>query len=167
MTIMMEAMAQRDAPFGALKILHAIRDRAAAEKARGRMGQELSALSELRHPSIVKIYEANPDEGWFVMEYFSGGTLADQLTSTRGNFIGALHSFRPLVQAVSELHKRGLVHRDIKPANIFIRDDGRLVLGDFGLVINPQAGDARLTDTYENVGSRDWMPGWAYGIAHG
>ena len=56
------------------------------------------------------------------------------------------------------------MHRDIKPANVFLADDDRLVLGDFGLVINPTAADQRLTDTYENVGSRDWMPGWAMGM---
>jgi hypothetical protein len=61
-----------------------------------------------------------------------------------------------LVDAVSELHKNGYVHRDIKPENIFIGDDGRLVLRDFGLVINPGSDATRLTATYENVGSRDW-----------
>jgi hypothetical protein len=48
--------------------------------------------------------------------------------------------------------------------NVFVADDGALILGDFGLVIDPSAIDARLTDTYENVGSRDWMPGWATGM---
>jgi len=52
----------------------------------------------------------------------------------------------------------------VKPANVFIADDGHLVLGDFGLVIQPGSRDPRLTDTYENVGSRDWMPGWAMGM---
>jgi len=46
-----------------------------------------------------------------------------------------------LVEAVSELHKGGFVHRDITPANVFLADDDRLVLGDFGLVINPTAAD--------------------------
>ena len=30
-------------------------------------------------------------------------------------------------------------------------------------VTHTDPGGLRVTDTYENVGSRDWMPGWAYG----
>ena len=55
-----------------------------------------------------------------------------------------------------------ILHRDIKPANIFLSEAG-LVLGDFGLVYFAEEGRVRLTDTYENAGSRDWMPPWAYG----
>jgi serine/threonine protein kinase len=78
--------------------------------------------------------------------------------------LATLLDFRPLVEAVLLLHEKGFIHRDIKPDNIFLTDDGHLVLGDFGLVINPSAADTRQTDTYENVGSRDWMPGWAMGM---
>ena len=126
------------------------------------MSAEVEALLKLNHPSLVHIYEANTHERWFVMEYFNG-TLLDVLARTQNDVLGSFLAFRPLVHAVAELHERGLVHRDIKPGNVFIADDGHLVLGDFGLVINTGAGDFRVTDTYENVGSRDWMPAWAYG----
>jgi hypothetical protein len=86
------------------------------------------------------------------------------LGRTQGDVLGSLLAFRSLLEAVAKLHEKGYVHRDIKPDNIFVADDGHLVLGDFGLVIEPGAADGRLTDTYENVGSRDWMPGWAMGL---
>ncbi|MCH8840194.1 MAG: hypothetical protein IH831_05870, partial [Planctomycetes bacterium] len=35
--------------------------------------------------------------------------------------------------------------------------------GDFGLVYAADDG-SRVSATYENVGSRDWMPGWAQGV---
>lgn len=37
------------------------------------------------------------------------------------------------------------------------------MLGDFGLVFFSDEAKTRISDTYENVGSRDWMPPWAYG----
>lgn len=162
--IVREVAAGDRAPLGALKMLHTIEDQSASEKAGGRMAQEVAALNRFQHPSLVRILEAKPDERWFVMEYFDRGTLHGHLTRFRGDVLSSLRAFRPLLEAVAELHKGGYVHRDIKPANVFIADDGHLVLGDFGLVINPGAADPRLTDTYENVGSRDWMPGWAMGV---
>ena len=59
------------------------------------------------------------------------------------------------------MHGKGLVHRDIKPENIFVDESEQLVLGDFGLVFFMDRDRTRLSDAYENVGSTDWMPGWA------
>jgi serine/threonine protein kinase len=157
-------VAQDHAQIGALKLLHAIEDKSAAEKAKARMARELEAMERVRHPSLVQILQANLEEKWFVMEYFSRGALTGHLSRFRGDVLGALRAFRPLVEAVSELHKNGHIHRDIKPDNVFVGDDDRLVLGDFGLVVDPSATEERLTDTYENVGSRDWMPSWAMGM---
>jgi serine/threonine protein kinase len=164
LAIMAKVVAQEQAPLGALKVLHPIADSTAATKARERMAREVEVLKKLEHPALVRILEANPSEQWFVMEYFGRGTLEGHLGRTRGELLTSLARFRPLVEATAKLHGAGFVHRDIKPGNIFVRDDDQLVLGDFGLVINPQQSDPRLTDTYENVGSRDWMPGWAMGM---
>ena len=61
-------------------------------------------------------------------------------------------AFRPLAHAVSTLHKQDMVHRDIKTENIFVATDGRLVLGDFGIVFFKD-GHGRVTETYEKVGT--------------
>jgi hypothetical protein len=45
-----------------------------------------------------------------------------------------------------------------------LASDDRLILGDFGLVYFEGQANERLSDTIGNVGSRDWMPGWAMGI---
>ena len=157
-------IAEDHAKIGALKILHPNDDEAAEKKAQERLRREIAAMQKHQHPCLVKIFEANLEEKWFVMEYFSHGMLSGQLDRFRGDVLGSLCAIRPLVEAVSEIHKNGSIHRDIKPDNIFIADDNRLVLGDFGLIIDPSDDTERLSGTNQNVGSRDWMPPWAMGM---
>ena len=59
------------------------------------------------------------------------------------------------------MHSHNIIHRDIKPENIFINSNNEFVLGDFGLVFFNDNKHTRISNTFSNVGSRDWMPGWA------
>jgi serine/threonine protein kinase len=151
------------ASLGALKVLYKPHESADYEKAKARLKQEVEVLTLMQHPNILRILDHKPEEGWFVGEYHSRGPLSKEPHLYKGDLLGALTAFRPLVEAVAQLHKKGAVHRDIKPQNVFIALDSRLVLGDFGIVFFEDSSHTRITDTYENVGSRDWMPGWAMG----
>ena len=62
------------------------------------------------------------------------------------------------------LHEKGWVHRDIKPENVFFTDGGQFVLGDFGIVFFDDREHTRVSGTFENIGSRDWMPPWAMAV---
>lgn len=144
---------------GALKVLHSdLPDRA---KALARLERETAVLSREAHRHIVRILDASVSGGWFVTEYFPEGSLAQHAHRFRGRPVTALEALRPLVEAVVTLHADGIVHRDIAPKNVFVAPHG-LVLGDFGLVYPGEVG-TRPSGTYENVGSRDWMPPWAMG----
>ncbi len=150
---------------GALKVLHGIREgRGFTEKEMERLRAEVKAMETIKHPSLVRILDSNPDEGWYVSEYFHAGTLDNHASRFRGAVRDSLGAFRRLVEGVAQLHVDKRIHRDIKPANIFVDPKGGLVLGDFGLVYFQDDERARVTDTLENVGSRYWMPPWAEGM---
>jgi serine/threonine protein kinase/Tol biopolymer transport system component len=92
-------------------------------------------LARLRHPHIVSVYGAARIDGqvglW--MEYVRGRTLA-QIVGDDGPL--AAHKVvevgLALCDALSAVHKAGLVHRDVKAQNVVVADDGRVVLMDFG-----------------------------------
>lgn len=151
---------------GALKVLHNSDESKQLDKQLGRMKDEIRALRALSHPNVVRVLDENLDERWFVTEYFPEGpfSLPRHRSRYKGGFLDALLAFRPLVEGVAALHDKQLVHRDIKPENVFVSPERGLVLGDFGLVFFADEERARLSETFENVGSRDWMPGWAMSV---
>ena len=48
-----------------------------------------------------------------------------------------------LLQALQHLHEHNHIHMDIKPENIFIGRDGICKVGDFGLMLDLAAADAK------------------------
>ncbi len=149
---------------GALKVLHLPEDARDPNLAEKRIQNEIEAMSKNIHQNLIKIIEVDEDYKWYVSEYYPNGSLSKNRNLFKGDLYSALKSIRPLVEGVSELHKKGYVHRDIKPQNVFIDSDRQLILGDFGLVYFKDDQRIRASKTFENVGSRDWMPGWAMGI---
>lgn len=135
---------------------------AEVQAAAQRFKREVEALKSIQHPGILRIIEASVTERWFVTQYHPGGTLANASERYRGDALSALKAFRSIVDAVAHLHEKGYVHRDIKSPNVFIGADGRLVLGDFGIVFFEDQEHTRLTSSFERVGSRDWMAPWAH-----
>jgi serine/threonine protein kinase len=122
---------------------------------------QVEALQAMDDPALLRLLDADASASWMVSEYHPGGTLAEHPNLFKGKPLEALMAFEPLVSVVIKLHELGLIHRDIKPANVFIASDGRLVLCDFGIVFWADDAHNRLTETYERVGSRDWMAPWA------
>lgn len=149
-----------DAPseLGAMKLFK-IREEGGEQQAIERLKQEIHVLQQNR-PGLPKLMDSNESERWIVTEYFSRGTVEDNISLYKGNPALALKAFLSLLDTVAVLHDESIVHRDIKPANVFVRQDDQLVLGDFGIVFLPDQPN-RLTRTNESVGPHDYMPPWA------
>jgi serine/threonine protein kinase len=104
---------------------------------RERFRLEVRAVSALKHPNIVELYDFSGEGArllYFVMEHVPGLSLYETLR-TCGPMPEetALCIAHELTQALAHAHEHNVVHRDIKPENI-LTHDGRLVLTDFGIV---------------------------------
>jgi len=122
----------------AIKIVHPhLLDRPGAMK---RFEREAAALAAMRHPNIVRVYEylLEEEQAYIVMEYLGGGTLSERLQDLRKKGKNAeldqvQEWMDSICNAVDFAHNRGLIHRDLKPVNILFRENGEIVLTDFGL----------------------------------
>lgn len=122
-----------------------------------RFEREAKAVAALSHPNILAIHDVGsavraepPDDAarsahgtisgtasatvhYAVMELLEGTTLRARLAD------GALPQTKTarigvdLAHGLAAAHARGLVHRDLKPENVFITNDGRVKILDFGL----------------------------------
>jgi len=124
-----------------------------------RFKKEYEALRKLRHPAIVRLIDFDFDtkKPFFVTEFCELGSLADQEKILLEPISVKVEKFLEICRGLQVAHENGIIHRDIKPENIFIRKDGSVALGDFGLC-HDQAIEARLTATKEQIGSRFFIP---------
>jgi serine/threonine protein kinase len=96
--------------------------------------REFSATGSLCHPSVVDIYDYGVSDGreYIAMEYFPCGDLKARLQHPISEHESIDYLLR-IAAALSVVHRAGIIHRDLKPPNIMLREDGRIVLIDFGL----------------------------------
>jgi len=100
-------------------------------------GRECRALQELRHPSIIELFDWGVDETtgerFLVLDW-----MEDTLESRRGDSFEGWDSFydeigRAILEALSFAHGRWVWHRDLKPANVLLDVAGRPKLADFSI----------------------------------
>lgn len=96
---------------------------------------EARAVSGLRHPGIVPVFDAGEHRGepYLVFEYVPGETLAERLREGAMSPEEAVCLMLPVLDALAHAHDSGLVHRDLKPGNILLSTDGAPRLMDFGI----------------------------------
>jgi len=124
-----------------------------------RMVREAQAAGQLRHPSIVSVHDVVTEQGrpWIVMELLRGRSLQDLLKA--GEVLSPEQVARlgvELLGALAAAHAQGVQHRDVKPANVFLCEDGRTVLTDFGIA--RVEGQVTITRSGALVGSPGYIP---------
>ena len=84
---------------------------------------------------IVHVYDTFEENAtaYIIMELLEGETLAAYLEREKTiPYEKAVSMLLPLLSALEEVHKVGIIHRDIAPDNIFLSKDGEVKLIDFG-----------------------------------
>jgi len=97
--------------------------------------EALTAARLTGEPHTIGIYDVGEFRGrpFIVMEYLSGGSLAEKARSGPVAPEQAVEWLREAAEAIDAAHARGVVHRDIKPANLLFNERGELVVADFGI----------------------------------
>lgn len=123
-----------------------------------RFEREMKILKKLKHPRIVQFYGGGSQDGrhFYAMEFIDGGTLAELLNDKgRLPWEQVIEYGKQIAEALEHAHEHGIIHRDLKPANLFLGQDGKLRLGDFGIARDSDA--TALTAAGSTVGTHAYM----------
>ncbi|GHH11991.1 hypothetical protein GCM10018780_50230 [Streptomyces lanatus] len=147
------------------------RDPAEADEREARVARaraEARHAAGLRgHPHVVTVHDVLEHEGlpWIVMEYVEGAVNLRDLIDRRGPLAPAecARIGLAVLDALTAGHRRGVMHRDVKPANILLAPDrsgapyGRVLLTDYGISVQPDAGETRYTMASVLVGTTGYL----------
>jgi len=103
--------------------------------------EEGRSLAQISHPSVVSVmnFFRENETVYMVMNYLEGASLQDFIIIARDlkqpkvfreSTIRSL--FEEILRGLRIVHQHKMLHLDIKPANIFITDENKAVLIDFG-----------------------------------
>jgi tetratricopeptide (TPR) repeat protein/predicted Ser/Thr protein kinase len=138
----------------AIKLVHAP-PFATADKLRTRLLREAKVLAKLAHPNVVRVYDCghHDDEVYLAMEYVEGKTLRSWQGAPERTRAELLDAYVAAGTGLAAVHDVGIVHRDFKPDNVLVADDGRILVGDFGLAVGEVADErAAVIDDAERIG---------------
>ncbi len=112
-------------------------DESLKDKAKELFAREVSILQRLSHPKIAKVLDYFVEDGrdYLILEFVPGHTLR-QLVRQNGPISEeeVLNYGLQISEILEYLHCQSppVVHRDITPDNLVLREDGKIVVIDFG-----------------------------------
>ena len=130
---------------------------------REKFEREARNLSTLQHKNIVRVLESFQANGtvYYAMEYISGQSLDSVIIKSPHHCLDAATALgytQQLGSALSFMHSKGMLHLDVKPANAMVKDDGTVVLIDFGLSKQYAANGEPESSTKVGAGTPGYAP---------
>ena len=119
-----------------------------------RFEQEARAAAALNHPNILAIYDVGfaGAQPYIVSELLEGKNLRQRLSEGPIPMGEAADYALQVAQGLSAAHERLIVHRDLKPENLFLTNDGRVKILDFGVAkLQTPAEDKRSIENLTTV----------------
>ena len=111
---------------------------------RERFEREARAVAALAHPNILAMFDVGTTADgvtFVVTELLRGETLRRRLAAGGPLPIRrALEYAAQVAHGLATAHERGIVHRDLKPENLFVTEEGRVKILDFGIAHWDRAG---------------------------
>ncbi len=100
-----------------------------------RFEQEACAAGALNHPNVLIVHDISTHDGapYVVSELLEGETLRKRIAGTPLGQRRAIDYALQIANGLAAAHEKGIIHRDLKPDNIFVTNDGRIKILDFGL----------------------------------
>ena len=124
-----------------------------------RFRREARALGQLKHASIVTVYDVAQDPAtgipYISMEYVPGADLQSVTRSGMSLPVGQIADIGAQVaDTLHFAHQAGIIHRDIKPSNLLLGVDGMVRIADFGIV---KIQGADITQAGLTLGTPSYM----------
>ena len=100
-----------------------------------RFVQEARSAAALNHPNILSIFDIGEERGapYIVSELLEGQTLRERIRGGPLPSRKAIDYALQVARGLAAAHEKGIVHRDLKPENLFLTNDDRVKILDFGL----------------------------------
>ena len=115
----------------------------------------------------VKSVFIQNETAYIVMDFIEGETLLKKLQREGPmDYSTCISLMTPIMQALAEVHKHGIIHRDISPDNIMVQSDGKLILLDLGAAkdLDIQGKDGNVQSS-QMVAKHGFSPVEQYGQA--
>ena len=131
-----------------------------------RFFREAKIAAKIHHNNVVSIYDfghvSETKQPYIAMEMLSGRDLSHELEE-----VGPLSPkrmyvlFRPVLDALAEGHRLGIVHKDLKPENLYLVDPGGprelMKILDFGVARVNSSEVAKLTTAGQLLGTPRYL----------
>jgi Tol biopolymer transport system component len=130
-----------------------------------RFEREAKAVAALSHPNILALHDFGREGpvAYAVMELLHGETLRQALAGGPLPLSRARGYAVQIALGLAAAHEKGIVHRDLKPDNVFVTDDDRVKILDFGLAKTGAAVADALSETQSPTVSGFTEPGMIMG----